>query len=242
MFELFMFLMGSFVAWGISATLSEKGIGTKIFFWVVLVVCSFSVGGSLVVTIGAVWHTPVVLKAELHGLEIANMFIATATIGMCFLFGFNYLMKILVASIKNNFQANKALYNGSSDSVVFVDPLAENYTLDQKRLLEELEAHRNLFKSVYHYTGSYPVWKVQQEFRELVESLKPDSVHCLWHFHNLDRYLSKLVDETDKLRQYHDETYTHGHGWGEMLSGARGDHLLDAINQKHPNLQKTPVR
>jgi hypothetical protein len=126
----------------------------------------------------------------------------------------------------------------NKNAVYFHDPLAENYTIDQKTILVELEAHREFYKSVYHYVGNYPVWKVQQEFRELIGSLNPDSEFCLWHFHNLDAYLGKVVNETDKLRKYYDSSYSHGHGWGEHLPNARGDHLLEGISKKHPKFQK----
>lgn len=102
----------------------------------------------------------------------------------------------------------------------------------------ELQAHRDLFKSLYQYVGSYPVWKVQQEFRELVLELNPGIDHCNFHFHNLDAYFTKLVNEMDKLRQYHDSHYSLGHGWGDALPQARGDHLLPKIVAKHTQFIK----
>lgn len=131
------------------------------------------------------------------------------------------------------FSATFNLFRGSHQPTSSIDK-----ELDLTVLKKELDAHRQFYKSIYHYHGSYPVWKVQQEFREIIESLKPDSEQCLWHFHNLDTYLSKLVDGVDSLRDYYDPEYSSGHGWGDQLKFAKGDHLLDSIQLKHPNLQK----
>ena len=54
---------------------------------------------------------------------------------------------------------------------------------DNKRLIE-------FFNSVYTYHGSYPNWKAQQEFRDLVSK---DEAH---HADAIDDYLSVVVDAT----------------------------------------------
>lgn len=120
----------------------------------------------------------------------------------------------------------------------FSNPGTPMNSSEEESSASELQAHRDLFKSIYQYTGSYPVWKVQQEFRELVLELNPGIDHCHFHFHNLDAYLSKLVDEVDKLRKFHDSHYSLGHGWDNLLPQARGDHLLPKIIAKHNEFKK----
>lgn len=103
----------------------------------------------------------------------------------------------------------------------------------------ELEAHRRYFRSIYSYIGSYPAWKAQQEFRELILSLNPPAKHCKYHFHNIDAYFGKVVDETNKLRHFHDHQISNGHGWEDgLLRQARGDLLLPEIIEKHTDFIK----
>jgi hypothetical protein len=80
---------------------------------------------------------------------------------------------------------------------------------DSERNVDELELEelREFYKSVSHYIGSYLVWKVLQEYRELILSLSPGNDHCLYHFHN--------VDGINLLRKY--ESHLGDHGWGDEL-------------------------
>lgn len=97
----------------------------------------------------------------------------------------------------------------------------------------ELEDLRALYKSLYQYKGSYPAWKALQEYRQLILSLNPGNDDCLYHFHCVDSYLNKVVDEINKLRKYN-ENYR-GHHWDEdTLPQAKGDHLLGQIAEHHP--------
>lgn len=105
--------------------------------------------------------------------------------------------------------------------------------LDAERNVDELELEelREFYKSVSHYIGSYPVWKVLQEYRELILSLSPGNDHCLYHFHNVDAYLSKLVNKVNLIRKQQGQLGDHG--WDE-LPQAKGDYLLDEIALRHP--------
>lgn len=101
---------------------------------------------------------------------------------------------------------------------------------------EELAQYREAFKNLYHYIGSYPSWKAIQEYRELVLSLKPGTEYCDYHFHNVDAYLNKVVNELDNLRKYHADQYSKGYGWdSDTLPQAKGDYLLELIAARHPS-------
>jgi hypothetical protein len=97
----------------------------------------------------------------------------------------------------------------------------------------ELEDLRAMYKALYHYIGTYPAWKVLQEYRELILSLSSGSDDCLYHFHNVDSYLNNLVDQINKLRKYNGDC--NGHYWDdEHLPQAKGDYLLNQITARHP--------
>lgn len=61
--------------------------------------------------------------------------------------------------------------------------------------------------SVYQYSGTYPNWKAQQEFRQMLHE-RP-SVHCLQDPSPLNDYLAKLVDETKKLLATEQQEFLH---------------------------------
>lgn len=121
------------------------------------------------------------------------------------------------------------------------NPLKTQMNSDQNPELEtiktELQAYKDFYKAVYEYVGSYPNWKVQQEFRQLIATLGPSEDSSHFHFHNLDAYLEKLVNETNKIRKnYYGEAPDHN--WEKYLSEARGDQYLEQIRLKHPDFKK----
>lgn len=94
-----------------------------------------------------------------------------------------------------------------------------------------LQNYRSFFNSAYQYAGSYPIWKVQQEFRALVLAMKSDKLGYEYHFQNIDDYLSKLIAEVAKRPELHP---WHNDAWEtkESLAEAKGDDLLELIQQK----------
>lgn len=138
---------------------------------------------------------------------------------------------IYLVSLFTNYFLGKFVYQKAEGIIRTAYPNGGSLDMNSRA---ELEAHRELFKSLYSYVGSYPAWKVQQEFRELILSLNPPAEHCAYHFHNIDAYLGKLVDEINKVRKFHDESISKGYGWdNEILKQARGDFLLPEIAKKH---------
>ncbi len=101
----------------------------------------------------------------------------------------------------------------------------------------QLNNYRQFFNSVYHYEGSYPVWKVQQEFRGLILSMKTDLPGYEYHFHNIDNYLSRVIDEVAKRKELHP---AHNFAWDstEELAAAKGDEILEQIRLKHTSFKK----
>lgn len=112
-----------------------------------------------------------------------------------------------------------------------------NQDIELETIKTELDAYRDFYKAVYEYVGTYPNWKVQQEFRQLIATLGTSDNHNSWHFHNLDAYLGKLVDETNKIRKiyYAEDPNPLSE---EYLSEARGDEYLEVIKSKHPTFKK----
>lgn len=157
-------------------------------------------------------------------LKIAGFFLCIAVVPMYLL---NQITKYLL---------DKFVYETKEGIIRTAYPNGGSLDMNSRA---ELEAHRELFKSLYSYVGSYPAWKVQQEFRELILSLNPPTGHCAYHFHNLDDYLGKLVDGINKVRRFHEESISNGYGWDEdILKQARGDFLLPQIAQRHTDFLK----
>lgn len=95
----------------------------------------------------------------------------------------------------------------------------------------ELDAHRRFVESIYYYSGNYPAWKAQQEFREYLHGLglplKTDySTVYPAKKESIDIYLGNIVDAFVILKN---EGYLrHGSGlyWNEELAKARGADYL----------------
>ena len=88
--------------------------------------------------------------------------------------------------------------------------------------------------SVCNYVGSYPVWKAQQEYRELMYELGNPILSEIkgfpTHSQNVDIYLGKVVDSCVDLFKKVDFECGSSHWWEkEFLSTARGDNYLDKI-------------
>lgn len=153
-------------------------------------------------------------------LKIAGFFLCIAVVPMYLL---NQITKYLL---------DKFVYETKEGIIRTAYPNGGSLDMNSQ---SELEAHRELFKSVYSYVGSYPVWKVQQEFRELILALEPntDNPGYEYHFHNIDNYLSKIITLMADLKEIRPD----GNPFWEdeqMLSRAKGDYLLEQIRNKHP--------
>lgn len=95
------------------------------------------------------------------------------------------------------------------------------------RLEKENKVYQAHFESVLTYSGTYPVWKALQEFRDIVDqSVELDKVNP-WHIYTLDSYLSKIVESTAEvgkgLRMHVDlDMFTDGDALGvDMIRGIR---------------------
>lgn len=113
---------------------------------------------------------------------------------------------------------------------------AEYQLKQQDSEIQVLTFYKTFVDSIYFYAGSYPAWKAQQEFRQLMAgtgqplmappaSKEQDSSWA----GTLDAYLGRVVDGFAELRhhvrrfQYHDPLSF----WGEdRLPIARGDQYL----------------
>jgi hypothetical protein len=80
---------------------------------------------------------------------------------------------------------------------------------DNERLIE-------FFNTVYSYHGSYPNWKAQQEFRDLVSK---EATH---HADAIDDYLSVIVDATRDCMLKRGLPLDHFWETTEKLANARG--------------------
>lgn len=112
---------------------------------------------------------------------------------------------------------------------------------EQARLDESLiQNYQFFYNTVHSYIGNYPLWKVQQEFRQLVLSLEPNKAFTdnEYHFHNIDNYLSKIIQVMADLKSIRARPDDFSH-WDtkEMLSEAKGDYLLQEIKRKHPGFK-----
>ncbi|QEY16009.1 hypothetical protein D0C16_08475 [Cellvibrio sp. KY-GH-1] len=110
-----------------------------------------------------------------------------------------------------------------------------------KQQTNELEALRQFYLRIYTYLGNYPNWKVQQEYRHLLTTLVSSQTcefSTPYHLHNIDHYLSRLVDETNAIAHYFPEL---GKALtDEDLAEARGDYYLSDIQNNHPDAKKEP--
>jgi hypothetical protein len=111
----------------------------------------------------------------------------------------------------------------------------ENNSLknENKELQDELQKHKEFFESVYMYCGSYPNWKAQQEYRQIIQERRGD--HFFQPTEPLDQFLGNLVDATQKLIQSSESIDLNGanpYFWNDGLSQARGyDIEIDWKNQ-----------
>lgn len=110
-----------------------------------------------------------------------------------------------------------------------------------KQQVKEVEDLRQFYLRIYTYLGNYPNWKVQQEYRHLLTTLV-SSQTCEfptpYHLHNIDHYLSRLVDETNAIAHYFPEL---GKALSdEDLAEARGDYYLSDIQKNHPGAKQEP--
>lgn len=71
---------------------------------------------------------------------------------------------------------------------------------------QNLEHYRDFAESVYIYTGSYPAWKAQSEYREMmaeqgkpVSGIYPGEGERITHAESVDNYLGKIVDSYSEL-------------------------------------------
>ena len=137
--------------------------------------------------------------------------------------GFAYQLKHPFSDPVSPIAPSESVHNHEANKEILeIDPLL-------------LKDYKVFFDSAYIYMGSYPLWKVQQEFRELILALEPntDNPSYEYHFHNIDNYLSKIITVMASLKQIRPD----GHPfWDDEqeLSGARGDYLLELIKNKHP--------
>ena len=153
-------------------------------------------------------------------LKLAILFLCIAVVPM-------YLLNVITKYLLDKF-----VYQQREAIIRTVYPNGGSLDMNSRA---ELEAHRELFKSLYSYVGSYPVWKVQQEFRELILALEPntDNPGYEYHFHNIDNYLSKIITlmaELKEIRPSGDPFWDDE----QTLSSAKGDYLLPQIRNKHP--------
>ena len=91
---------------------------------------------------------------------------------------------------------------------------------------------KEFFEIAYQYCGSYPNWKAQQEYREIIQERSGEQF--FQPTEPLDQFLGKLVDATKKLLQTSDSINlvgTDSYFWNEGLSQARGDDIK--IDWKH---------
>ena len=130
---------------------------------------------------------------------------------------------------KVNTRADKYLINNESEFI---------------RLKEQVEVYKRLANESYVYAGNYPVWKAQQEFRQLMNEnnitltdgyLRQPFTHPT-KAEQIDFYLSRIVNafsiEINKGTQI--DFVSNDMFWSSSeLSEARGDNLLNKIvNQK----------
>jgi len=102
----------------------------------------------------------------------------------------------------------------------------------------ELNDYKVFATSLYNYYGSYPAWKAQQEYRELLSNKgialtrrvlqSPDKLKSCTHEEYIDIYLGRIVDAFTKMvRMYPTHFKGDHHYWyEEKLSSARGNDYL----------------
>jgi hypothetical protein len=95
------------------------------------------------------------------------------------------------------------------------------------------DEYKEAIESLYFYVGSYPAWKAQQEYRELMFNMGLPVKHTSspTHVENIDQYLGKVVNVINHL--VHKNMIKCGdvdNFWKEGLSEARGDEYL--VNQQ----------
>ena len=95
----------------------------------------------------------------------------------------------------------------------------------------QLSDYKEFAKSIYYYAGSYPVWKAQSEYREMMmhemkHPLSGKYSDCPKKAELLDIYLGRVVDSFAKLIAKSDDFSVKNSFWSdERLPEARGDDL-----------------
>lgn len=95
------------------------------------------------------------------------------------------------------------------------------------------DALQEYAKETMQYIGSYPSWKVIQEYRQLLIAMKKGDGGYEYHLHNIDHYLNKIVAAAEKL----DSVYGGGFdyvGHRANLCDAKGDYMIPEIRQLYP--------
>lgn len=100
----------------------------------------------------------------------------------------------------------------------------DSLKIENQKLKDELDKHKEFFDVVYHYCGGYPNWKAQQEYREIIRERSGDEFYQPTE--PLDQFLGNVVDATKSLLQtcYSTEipSRTNDYFWNDGLSQARG--------------------
>lgn len=112
---------------------------------------------------------------------------------------------------------------------------------ERDKLQAEHDLYMDFAKSIYTYAGSYPVWKAQSEYRQMLEEIG----HPLFDEHSvppqraelLDIYLGRVVDSFAQLIGNTPQAKIWGRNkfWGkDQLPEARGDYFLKKRSQSEP--------
>jgi len=156
---------------------------------------------------------------------------------------FNALMVLVVT--ENNYLFSQVLILTFIAQLVLVFALgkvkAKTPSLNDdlvKNLKQEIALYKRLAHTAHDYSGNYPVWKAQQEFRDVMKEagidisnsyLKLERSQNLSKAEHIDFYLGRVVDafstEINKGAQL--DFANMDMFWSEdELSEARGDYLL----------------
>ncbi|EHH1077096.1 hypothetical protein J7I01_002741 [Vibrio parahaemolyticus] len=103
-----------------------------------------------------------------------------------------------------------------------------------KSIAEERDMYKDLAKSIYIYTGNYPAWKAQSEYRHCMEEWghtisKEFSKPHPTRPELVDQYLGKIVDGFAMLYEKNPPDFMQSPSvfWEkDKLSEARGDNFL----------------
>jgi len=124
-----------------------------------------------------------------------------------------------------------------------VKPQTAEKTDPQLVLADEERKLLNAYKAYYErtsvYHGSYPSWKVLQEFRELINAYQADMTEVQkYHFAALDGYLNRLYEEAEKVKKE-----IRGHGdprleTEDLTKSATGENFLEEIISRQSDLKK----